>query len=65
MQYKQVEIIGKTFDVIPTEDGCCDGCYFLNKSTCPPKALRQCVMTGNILRLVEHTKDNVVKEIKD
>lgn len=50
--HPKVEIIGKTFEVIPN-GGFCDGCYFQNKETCPPKALRQCVSAGNILRLVE------------
>lgn len=52
IEYSKVEIIGKTFEVIPNK-GYCDGCYFQNKETCPPKALRQCVAAGNILRLVE------------
>lgn len=51
--YPKVEIIGKTFEVIPN-NGYCDGCYFQNKETCPPRALRQCVREGNILKLVSN-----------
>lgn len=52
IEHPKVEIIGKTFEVIPNK-GFCDGCYFQNKETCPPRALRQCVAAGNILKLVE------------
>ena len=52
IEYPKAEIIGKTFEVIPNK-GFCDGCYFQKKETCPPRALRQCVAAGNILRLVE------------
>lgn len=48
-----VEILGRQFEVIQTKDGSCDGCYFYTRH-CPPKALRNCVWGGNILKLIEN-----------
>lgn len=32
--------------------GSCDGCYFYTRH-CVPKALRNCIWGGNILKLIE------------
>lgn len=48
-----VEILNKKFEVIPSKGGNCDDCYFLNKQTCPPKALRNCIWGGNILKEIK------------
>lgn len=51
-----VEILNKKFEVIPSKGGSCDDCYFLNKQTCPPKALRNCIWGGNILKEIKENK---------
>lgn len=49
---KVVEILGKKFEVVKTDNGSCDGCYFYTRH-CVPKALMNCIWGGNILKLIE------------
>lgn len=49
---KVVEILGKKFEVVKTDNDSCDGCYFYTRH-CVPKALRNCIWGGNILKLIE------------
>lgn len=48
----KIQIQDKTFEIVQNQ-GFCDGCYYLDKLTCPPRALRICIWKGCILKEIK------------